>query len=1376
MSSPDYRSFVDTLFSSHKAWLNANPSPSGNQFFDHYVGDTAHADGLLWQYEAWRIEHGFTRVRPWNGSESLGRVSIVPEIPSPGLVHPWLSGTLAGPVLDSRLADSRTTANLQSDFGVGNTNALGAAILSHWTTVRTFGGDTEIAAEETALYSIRFWGFMKWASILRNRLMGIPVFAIPIIYDADGVPLSDIEFMDVGNRWHTLWHGGASACTQVTSTQTGDPFAPENSSAAQFCSRFGLSGEFLRFHRDWLDTYDRWRQRTGMPKIDHWRPDGLHFHQETINGHNLPEVDLDDNDPTVEYQQIKDRMMHYNTLQDLADFAEGDLHGAGHGAPESADLGPVETNNYSPRFFGWHRWIDYLWEVRQPRFDSFHPVASDGTDFDGVLTIVHPTPNPDRIEPNNTLTSFDAQGRGSLWIKYRVRPETYGRPLNLTINAQIFLNSSDLTPIAALAATPININSVAQGVESAPLEIHFTGLDAGEGAFARQTFPGGAVGFKNGRIRITGHLAPVGNIPGSFATGNDTFDYEEHLDITLVKETRPPEISTILNKSAFSVDEVTVNAAGANQSAFPNSFFVVLQDPPDPALALTSFSIFADPAHTAVSGIFSDLNFKPTVDIVDEMGNPVNWFTVVATDTFKEQPSLPDHISQRVMFRYLVIFNDVNAFSGLLPNPGDIRYARLRISGRDRSGNIVQNQFSPQIKLFRDANPYMIDVENQNPAWLSIDTRVFSVRQDETKFAHSVSSSGNPNQYIQDVINEFNNGTQNFGAIPADQDQAALELAPSVNGTNIYNFTLARVRVRTQTPIPQPPAVEPKVRVFFRLFTTAVSNLSFNTTNYPTGGPTPIALLGRTSPDAEITSIPFFAAPRVETRDSAPGAAAIDTQTDPANAQAFAVTPPGGETVRYFGAYLDINSDVKRYPQAPVGNGPFPSAQCVSIRDIIRGQHQCMVVEVFYSGDPTELNTNPGTSDNLAQRNLLIIESANPGIEATHTVQHSFDIVLASRPERDRVREEIRRKRFVALKTRREHIIDDKRVVTTESFGDISSTAFANMLPLETTNMLSNAFTWRDPGFDELVFFWNNLPRDSKVQVYLPALDVDYVTLLRNLRHAPSTVQALDENTLSLRVEGVTYLPIPNIGPERVAGLLTVTLPDGIKAGEVYTVDVLQMRSAMGLVLGAFRLAIPVTKAAVLYGRESRLLAIFEQRLKVTPTDSRWYPILVKQVEYFRSRAQGMAEEAADECIPESSEGKGKRLRVILERIKVLDTNGPLVHGSGEVSLIARVTSTNAGGIGASTRVPETGGYPVLHRPEGYIIDINKEIFRGTVVDNLTIEIWSPESEEMKRTCHYRRKFKGKAESWQAAYKPNDERPDQENVGDWQLWYRIEEI
>jgi hypothetical protein len=1270
--------------------------------------------------------------------------------------------------------DGTSTSSLQAHFGAANTNALGAVLLIHWNTVRTFGGDIEIHVEGTAPYSIRFWGFMKWASALKNRLLGIPVFPIPIVWDADGVPLSDIEYMETANRWHTIWHGGATPCSQVTSEATSNPFAPAQSPFGQFCSRFGLTGEFLKFHRDLLNTYNEWRRRAGMPSVQRWRPSGLHFHDETINGHNVAETDLSD-DPATEYQQIKDRVQHYNTLQNLADFTEGDLHSAGHGAPESDDIADINTNNYSPRFFGWHRWIDYLWEVRQPRFDSLRAVDSSGAGIPRALTVVRPAaPNPDLVQPNNALTGTTPEGRGSLWIRYNVRPETWGRPINLTIRAQVFRNSSDVAPVAGLDATPITINAVAQGADSVATEIPFTGLDAdGQGAFARQALAGGGVGFKNGRIRVTGRLVPVGNIPTSFAAGNDQFDYEQNLDTILVKEQTAPQISVLLNKSSFSVDEVVVNADGNPQSIFANAFLIVVQDPADPPPALASSSIFADPARTTVSGILADPSVHPAITVVDEIGNSVGtMFTVALTDVFKEQPTLGDNVSQRVMFRYLAIA-DVAAVSGLVPNPGDIRHVRLSITARDRSGNTVSNVMSPEIKLFRDANPYMIDVQGQNPPWLSIDTRVFSVRNSELRFGHRVSTSGNPSQYIHDVIDEFNSGTQDFDSIPADEGQAALELAPQVAGENVYNFALARVRMRTQSQVAD-------VRTFFRLFTTAVSNLSFTSINYPASvGPAPIALLGRTTPDLEITSIPCYAAPRVETRDSMPGAAAMTIQVDPANVQTFDVTPPGGETIRYFGAHLDINSDTPRYPAAPVGDGPFPTSQCVSIRNIIRGQHQCMVAEIFYTGDPTEPNSTPGTSDNLAQRNLLIIEAANPGLDATHTAQHSFDLVLASRGERDRVREEIRRRRVAALRARSEqekalpaaeHGLAAAVITTPEAFPALADPAV--MATLAT----SAPWVWRNAGVDELVFFWNNLPPTTRAEIFLPSIDVEYVMLLRGLRHAPPTVRPVDDHTLSLDVAGVSYVPIPNLGSDRVAGLLTVTLPDGVKAGELYTVDVVQARAALGMVLGGFRLAIPVSKASTLYAREDRILAVFEERLKLTPAESRWYAILRKQVDYLAGRVRGLAQEAADECAPNGDKKKGVRLRVILERIRVLDFYGPLVHGSGELALIARVSSPFAGGIGGTRRLPPTGQYAVLDQPQGFTVDIEREVFRGIVDDSLTVEIWSAEPDDAARVCRYRRTFKGRAKNWTGSYKPSDEKPDPENVGDWQLWYRIDEL
>jgi len=430
-----------------------------------------------------------------------------------------------------------------------------------------------------------------------------------------------------------------------------------------------------------------------------------------------------------------------------------------------------------------------------------------------------------------------------------------------------------------------------------------------------------------------------------------------------------------------------------------------------------------------------------------------------------------------------------------------------------------------------------------------------------------------------------------------------------------------------------------------------------------------------------------------------------------------------------------------------------------------------MVAEIFYTGDPTDANATPATSDNLAQRNLLIIETANPGRdEATRTVQHSFDIVLAGDEELKRTRRESERQQLTRIRMLQQR---DERAAATElaAFNTAGTTGFTGLVD---ASFASTSLASRGLGVDELVFFWNNLPLDAQVEVYLPSLDVEYVMYLRNLRLEPQTVRAIDEHTLALTLGGVTYLPIPNIGQARLAGLLTVTLPAGIKAGQVYTLDVLQTRAPLGIAVGAFRLTIPVNKALRLYAREIRVLTAFEERLRGTDPGSRWYPILSKQVDYLTSRALGLAEEAVDECSHDTDE-KGTRICIILEKIRVLDYYGPLVHGSGEVSFFAHVTSTNAGGIDVTTRLPSHGTYPVHRTKGGYDIHINKQIFRGAIVDDLTVEIASTEAEEPGRT-YYKRAFSGSVPDWLGSYKPSDQMHDPENVGDWQVWYRVERV
>jgi hypothetical protein len=259
-------------------------------------------------------------------------------------------------------------------------------------------------------------------------------------------------------------------------------------------------------------------------------------------------------------------------------------------------------------------------------------------------------------------------------------------------------------------------------------------------------------------------------------------------------------------------------------------------------------------------------------------------------------------------------------------------------------------------------------------------------------------------------------------------------------------------------------------------------------------------------------------------------------------------------------------------------------------------------------------------------------------------------------------------------------------------------------------------------------------------------------------------------SSIRVLVGEVTYLPIPSTSLGRIAGLVSVTLPAGIKAGELYRLDVMHVRPATGMVLGGFRLSIPVRKAQQMYQRAAGLVSVFERRLAITPTTNRWHPILERQLEYFRARAIGLAQEAADECVDGTA--KGGRYRIIVERIRVLDASGPLVHGSGRVSFTGRVTTT--AGTGRVTRLPATGSYLVREQLGGLVIDVNTEIYRGPLSGELTLQSLSTEQDVKDDHDRYLRRFTGKASSWVGTYRPSDQMRDPENVGDWQVWYRIE--
>ena len=169
------------------------------------------------------------------------------------------------------------------------------------------------------------------------------------------------------------------------------------------------------------------------------------------------------------------------------------------------------------------------------------------------------------------------------------------------------------------------------------------------------------------------------------------------------------------------------------------------------------------------------------------------------------------------------------------------------------------------------------------------------------------------------------------------------------------------------------------------------------------------------------------------------------------------------ESVAYFGCWLDINRDInKLIPLNPTTDGPFPSNR-KSILELIRGVHQCLVAEVYFEGDPTPFNATPGSSDNLSQRNLAIVQSDNPGNPATHTVQHTFEI----KPSPFKLTPEM------LMQAAEDHHF------------------FAAAGP-DTKNRVSAR-----P--DYLLIHWNNLPKDSKVSLYMPDVEIDDILFLESI-------------------------------------------------------------------------------------------------------------------------------------------------------------------------------------------------------------------------------------------------------------------------------------
>lgn len=565
--------------------------------------------------------------------------------------------------------------------------------------------------------------------------------------------------------------------------------------------------------------------------------------------------------------------------------------------------------------------------------------------------------------------------------------------------------------------------------------------------------------------------------------------------------------------------------------------------------------------------VFFDFEGGPAVD--------PNRFKLEPQNPWLEDDSLPPDIAQRFALRYDVrihedLYNDVNVQRDVVVR-WDFGHFRCHT----------------MLRLTTKPNPFMVDVAGGNVHWLSTDLRVFNIQAGGTTptGAPSMTSNQAPLAYLQQVLTQYKNATNDlnhpFLKLKAGQDESALELRTQVGGKSVFNFAIAKVHY-----VAQGQAAD-NVRVFFRMFNTVGTALDFNSqTTYRRNGngPNAVPLLGHIGP--QIISIPFFEKPRVTPNQSMTAQPPDDARTIPA----------GGATekVEYFGAWLDINQSDKHISQFWKDDGPFTSGfpfQAQSIFDLVRNYHQCLIAEIHFTDDPipdavdpnTTLPGTPANNDNLSQRNLAWVPVGNPGAAATRTAQTTF----IARPSGGNLKET-----FMA-----------------ESFMAQASVVFTGRP--------------RRRGPDELIFDGRQVPRGSRVTVYMPDVDADEIINLAARRASPVRLSRIDAHTISFELRHVAYLPLPGGLTTPIIGLLSVELPSGVLKGERYRLVVHQLSGAKMSIIGTFQLEIPVFSEPALLESESIKLSVLRAIFRNIPTSDPWHTVFKRYLGEIADRVVG---------------------------------------------------------------------------------------------------------------------------------------------------------
>lgn len=574
--------------------------------------------------------------------------------------------------------------------------------------------------------------------------------------------------------------------------------------------------------------------------------------------------------------------------------------------------------------------------------------------------------------------------------------------------------------------------------------------------------------------------------------------------------------------------------------------------------ALGTPAQFNDALFVVADGFLPSEVTTPTYLLLRTDNSPVPGVTATFGAPAFEAGADQADVAQRIVYPVRIRFENTDAFDAI-PDDQDFQnmvfYATM--------GQFVN---AITLQLSKNPNPRMSDGD---PPYLSIDLRVFKTNPDDSPtagIAHPSAADGANGAYgyIQNVVaayNDWEGGGHPFDALPTALETNRLELGSNdVNGDPVFNYALARVRFRAPEGV---DAID--VRLFFRMWTTGWTALEYdlNKSYRRSGdGPSATPLLGLQG--GEINNIPCFAEGR---------SGNMENQSDTTNRRTL--QGAGSEEVYgYFGCWLDINQDVPRFPLEPNGNGPFDDSDSpLSIQVLMRGLHQCLVAEIHYQLDPILPGATPGSSDNLAQRNILFDFSDNPGTFAAHLVHHTFELKPSP-------------------------ISFEQSVLAPPGM----SSASVRLHP------------------DELVIDWGDLPRDSLVTFYMPQLDAEEMVRAGAVRQAPANLKAVSPGTLLCKVTEVGFMPIPGPFVKTIAGLVSVQLPPGVPYGKEYKIVLRQVSGMSHKVLGTTEFRIKVGQAADLLPQFLQNLAVLKHIALSIPQTNRWYPIFQRYLDELGDR------------------------------------------------------------------------------------------------------------------------------------------------------------